>query len=81
MEDGSVAVDLSNLGAQHVIIVTVLCFHCQGIFGLESTAALLHFCKVFFDLCTHAIKRVRQHPHCLSVCVCICMFVLMHACV
>jgi hypothetical protein len=35
MEDGSVAVDLPNLGAQHVIILTVLCFHCQGIFGLR----------------------------------------------
>ena len=33
VEDGSVAVDLSNLGTQHVIILTVLCFHCRGIFG------------------------------------------------
>jgi hypothetical protein len=28
VEDGSVVVDLTNLGAQHVIILTVLCFHC-----------------------------------------------------
>ena len=35
MEDGSVVVDLPNLGAQHVFILTELCFHCQGIFGLE----------------------------------------------
>jgi hypothetical protein len=35
VEDGSIAVDLPNLGAQHVIILTVLCFHCRGIFGLE----------------------------------------------
>ena len=34
MEDGSVAVDLPNLDAQHVIILTVLCFHCRGIFGM-----------------------------------------------
>ena len=35
MEDGSVAVALPNLGAQHVFILTELCFHCRGIFGLE----------------------------------------------
>ena len=29
-EDGSVAVDLPNLGAQHVIILTELCCHCRG---------------------------------------------------
>jgi hypothetical protein len=34
-EDGSVAVDLPNLGAQHVFIVTELCLHCPGLFGLE----------------------------------------------
>jgi hypothetical protein len=35
VEDGSGAVDLPNLGAQHVIILPVLCFHCRGIFGLD----------------------------------------------
>ena len=35
VEDGSVAVDLPNLGTQHVFILTESCFHCQGIFGLE----------------------------------------------
>jgi hypothetical protein len=35
VEDGSVAVDLPNLGAQHVFILIVLCFNCWGIFGLE----------------------------------------------
>ena len=39
VEDGSVAVDLPNLGTQHVIILTVLCFHCWGIFGLERFSA------------------------------------------
>ena len=34
-EDGSVAEDLLNLGAQHVFILTESCFHCQGIIGLE----------------------------------------------
>jgi hypothetical protein len=34
-EAGSVAVDLPNLGTQHVFILIVLCLHCQGIFGLE----------------------------------------------
>jgi hypothetical protein len=33
VEDGSVVVDLPNLGAQPVIILTVLC--CRGIFGME----------------------------------------------
>jgi hypothetical protein len=36
VEDGSVAVDLPNLVAQHVFILVELCFHCRGIFGLEN---------------------------------------------
>ena len=36
VEDGSVAVDLPNLGAQYLFILMELCFHCWGIFGLES---------------------------------------------
>jgi hypothetical protein len=36
VEDGSVVVDLPNLGAHHVFILIVLCFHCQGVFGMES---------------------------------------------
>ena len=35
VEDASLVVDLANLGAQHVFILTVSCFHCWGIFGLE----------------------------------------------
>jgi hypothetical protein len=35
VEDGSVAVDLPNLGTQHVFMLTELCFHCWAIFGLE----------------------------------------------
>jgi hypothetical protein len=35
VEDGSVVVDLSNLGAQHVFILIELCFHWWGIFGME----------------------------------------------
>jgi hypothetical protein len=34
-EDGRVVVDLPNLGAQHVFILTKLCFHCPYSFGLE----------------------------------------------
>jgi hypothetical protein len=41
VKDGSVAVDLSNLGTQHVFILTVLCFHCRGIFGLERFTATI----------------------------------------
>jgi hypothetical protein len=36
VEDGSIAVDLPNLGTQYVFILIVLCFHCRGIFGMES---------------------------------------------
>jgi hypothetical protein len=39
VEDGRVVVDLPNLGAQHVLILTVLCFHCWGIIRLESFTA------------------------------------------
>jgi hypothetical protein len=35
VEDGSVVVDVPNLGTQHVFILIELCFHCWGIFGLE----------------------------------------------
>ena len=35
-EDGSVVVDLPNLGTQLVFILIELCFHCCGIFGLEN---------------------------------------------
>ena len=35
VEDGIVAVDLPNLGAQHVFILIESCFHCWGVFGME----------------------------------------------
>jgi hypothetical protein len=41
-EDGSVVGDLPNLCAQHVIILTVSYFHCQGIFGRRFTTPLTH---------------------------------------
>jgi hypothetical protein len=34
-EDGSVAVDLPNLGAQLVFMLIELSFHCPDLFGLE----------------------------------------------
>ena len=34
-KDGSVVVDLPNLGVQLVFILIELCFHCPGIFRLE----------------------------------------------
>jgi hypothetical protein len=40
VEDGSVAVDLPNMGAQHVFILTVLCFHCWDIFGMERQPSI-----------------------------------------
>ena len=42
-EDGSVAIDLPNLGTQHVIILIELCFHCRDIFGLEIYCNSIQF--------------------------------------
>jgi hypothetical protein len=53
MEEDSVAVDLPNLDAQYVIILTVLCFHCLGLFGRRFTATVFSdffFFKVVFPL-------------------------------
>ena len=38
-EEGRVVVDLPNLGAQHIFILTLLYFHCWGIIGLERFTA------------------------------------------
>ena len=44
VEDGSVVVvDLPNLGAQHVFILIVSCFHCQSIIGLERFAVTVEY--------------------------------------
>ena len=43
VEDGSIAVDLPNLGTQHIFILTVLCFHCRGIFGRVSVTPAFSF--------------------------------------
>jgi hypothetical protein len=40
VEDGSVEVDVTNLGPQHAIIFTESCFHCQGIFGRRFTTTM-----------------------------------------
>jgi hypothetical protein len=37
VEDGSVVVDLPNLGTQNVFILTESSFHCWGIFGRRFT--------------------------------------------
>ena len=47
VEDGSAVVDLPSLGAQHVIILTELCFHCRGIFGRRFTTTA---CGLFAPL-------------------------------
>ena len=49
VEDG-VGVDLSNLGAQHVFILTELCFHCRSIIGLEI------YCNI--PLVKHLVKQI-----------------------
>jgi ABC-type protease/lipase transport system fused ATPase/permease subunit len=46
-EDGSVVVDLPNLGAQHVFILIELCFHCWGIFGLKKFTATFNPVFIF----------------------------------
>ena len=45
VEDGSVVVDLPNLGAQHVIILTESCFHCWGIFGRRFTSTGIYILR------------------------------------
>jgi hypothetical protein len=42
VEDGSVAVDLPILGTQHVIILTLLCFHCCDIWDGEIYCKVTH---------------------------------------
>ena len=44
--DGSVAVDLPNLGTQHVIILTELCFHCRAYLGWRFTVTETHNQKI-----------------------------------
>jgi hypothetical protein len=39
VENGSVAVDLPNLGTQHGFILIESCLHCPGILGLERFTA------------------------------------------
>jgi hypothetical protein len=39
-KNGSVVVDLPNLGVQVVFILIELCFHCRSIYGLESYIAM-----------------------------------------
>jgi hypothetical protein len=41
VEDGSVVVNLPKLGTHQVFILTVLCFHCRGIFGMEKFTAII----------------------------------------
>ena len=48
VEDGSVVVDLPNLGAQHVFILIVLCFHCRGIFGRRFAATVEFLFSLFY---------------------------------
>ena len=43
VEDGSIAVDLPNLGTEHIFILTVLRFHCRGIFGRVSATPAFSF--------------------------------------
>jgi hypothetical protein len=47
-EDGRGVVDLPNLGAQHVFILTMLCFNFQGIFGRRFIANLRFYSSQSF---------------------------------
>ena len=68
MEDGKIVIDVPNLGAQHVIILTMLCFH-SGIFGRRFTSTdpgslVFCFCFCFFFLRSYLCVRewiVRQN--------------------
>jgi hypothetical protein len=50
VEDGSVAVDRPNLGAQYVFILTVLCFHYPGIFGRRFTTTYKSLTLVIMNI-------------------------------
>ena len=76
MEDGSIVVDLSNLGAQHVIILTELCFHCWGIFWRRFlpqhhgvTTMLVRITSLGFSLYSEVILIAEStRPMSSSVC-------------
>jgi hypothetical protein len=62
-EDGSVVVDLPNLGTQHVFILIVLYFHCQGIIGLERftiTTPHQQFCLPSWEM--PGVSRLSGSP-------------------
>ena len=77
MEDGSVAVNPPNLGAQHAFILIELCFHCWSIFGLEIYRNMCvcvracYVCACMFVVCVCA----------WCVCACECVVCLCVVCV
>ena len=62
VEDGSVVVDLPNLGTQHVIILTVLCFHCWGIFGRRFTSTPWCYHNAVKNDCLGVFLILGGHP-------------------
>jgi uncharacterized membrane protein HdeD (DUF308 family) len=74
VKDGSVAVALPNLGAQHVFILIVLCFHCQGIFRLEI------YCNT--NTCHTSFWKYKILKHLFIFIFCIYVFCLpsLHMC-
>ena len=50
VEDTSLEVDLLNLGAQHVIILTESCFHCWGKLGIKRFTATPGLQVVLFPI-------------------------------
>ena len=68
VEVGSVAIDLPNLGAQHLLILTVLYFHCQGIFGRRFTATPNIFSSStnIYNSVENYIGSVTQKPFLLN---------------
>jgi hypothetical protein len=59
VEDGRVAVDLPNLGTQHVFILIELCFHCQSILSWRFTATLCVCVCVCVCVCAHIYIKAR----------------------
>jgi hypothetical protein len=62
VENGSVVVDLPNLGTKHVFILIVSCFHCRGHIWVRDI--LQHAC-VYMHACMHT-------------CVCLCVHAPAH---
>jgi hypothetical protein len=60
--DGSIVVELPNLGAKLLFILIELCFHCWGIFGLQNYCNISRINIVNISIFPRAIYRFNAIP-------------------